>query len=735
MLDECDECDKENADLNCCVDTMTAVTKHRDPATIAFDELKTKNEQLVLENLNYRCNAPRLHAAIVRFSCSWKDMRGGLERDLRLFTRVLHQGTQKLVLACDQHQAKARDELSFATERCSALEEALGERVEEVQKLEIELGEEKEKAKRKSEMYKDMKDAFEEERARAEKCKNEADRCSHDIAELRGKIETMEFTHEEIAAKLTIEEERGRQLEAESIGVRECADEEKAVVQRELAEAKLKIEELTKSVEEGKERERRLEEQNAAVREEKQLFSDDIAAFRSRLETMEANIKQAELEKASLRSDLAAALRETETVRKSLQGKLASAAAEKEALQKKTEEDSRTIESLQQKAAKVASLEDDVALLTKAAGKAKELEARLRESKGGASELAAEHKQEVERLTRRWKEHKGKLEKEIELLKSQAEQEATHARGMNKIRIFQLEKQHSQTLIKEKEKLETKLWLEAEKNWQARAEQRVKEVQDKAAAEMQAMGRRHQAAMAHVQAQTEKLAEEICELKQGRAGEEGKLRGKVEGLERDVGKLAEKLMAAEEERTRLEGRLGEVERGREERGRAEAAMVERMEQSVLSLSAKLRERETALNERDGEVQRLKRTVEKECQERLDLLLELSQLQMAASEPREVALALAQNQSPQQAQIHEQSQRAQSQQAHHQPSQRHEQAQDTARAPSCPPTLTKACAEPETRRKGQGWGLPCIQHRGPSPAQLMDARITKEKIQRTRRSRT
>eukprot|EP00961_Rhodomonas_salina_P194905 2631733-Rhodomonas_salina.4 len=423
-------------------------------------------------------------------------------------------------------------------DRCSALEEALGERVEEVQKLEIELGEEKEKAKRKSEMsvadsallsasislsgslcshqtplrkartelndhlhdkvnlflirdrcisddteqfpngrYKDMKDAFEEERARAEKCKNEADRCSHDIgapatllalhfvthhglacdvillsncehafrqrvlawflalqcrlfpqwktdyalrvAELRGKIETMEFTHEEIAAKLTIEEERGRQLEAESIGVRECADEEKAVVQRELAEAKLKIEELTKSVEEGKERERRLEEQNAAVREEKQLFSDDIAAFRSRLETMEANIKQAELEKASLRSDLAAALRETETVRKSLQGKLASAAAEKEALQKKTEEDSRTIESLQQKAAKVASLEDDVALLTKAAGKAKELEARLRESKGGASELAAEHKQEVERLTRRWKEHKGKLEKEIELLKSQ----------------------------------------------------------------------------------------------------------------------------------------------------------------------------------------------------------------------------------------------------------------------------------------------------------------------------
>lgn len=54
VLDECDECDKENADLNCCVDTMTAVTKHRDPATIAFDELKTKNEQLVLENLNYR---------------------------------------------------------------------------------------------------------------------------------------------------------------------------------------------------------------------------------------------------------------------------------------------------------------------------------------------------------------------------------------------------------------------------------------------------------------------------------------------------------------------------------------------------------------------------------------------------------------------------------------------------------------------------------------------------------
>jgi len=147
-------------------------------------------------------------------------------------------------------------------------------------------------------------------------------------------------------------------------------------------------------------------------------------------------------------------------------------------------------------------------------------------------------------------------------------------------------------------------------------------------------------------------------------------------------------------------------------------LVAAMETSLKNLSARLRAKEE-------EACALKSTVQKECQERMTLMAELMFYRGAGHDRdgegcgleagRVLAWVAGGGGGG------ESSQKVRASSGEHNKLSHELHCDLTARSPSCPPTLGHKGGGGE-----KGWGLPSIS-RGPSPAQLHESRLTKERV--------
>lgn len=144
-----------------------------------IDALTAQNEQLRLQNLRFRSNAPKLCKAVVRFSSSFQTMRGGVSTHLRQLRSELARDCAALATAVATVDAATRaragsDRTANDTERerlqkCSLqLEAALRESQATVQTQQGRMQAMAAELDRKVGAHKDMKETFEEERSRAE---------------------------------------------------------------------------------------------------------------------------------------------------------------------------------------------------------------------------------------------------------------------------------------------------------------------------------------------------------------------------------------------------------------------------------------------------------------------------------------------------------------------------------------------------------------------------------------
>jgi DNA repair exonuclease SbcCD ATPase subunit len=143
------------------------------------DALTAQNEQLRLQNLRFRINAPKLCKAVVRFSSSFQTMRGGVSTHLRQLRSELARDCAALATAVATVDAATR---ARAGADCSAneaererlqkwslqLEAALRESQATVQTQQGRMEAMAAELDRKVGAHKDMKEIFEEERSRAE---------------------------------------------------------------------------------------------------------------------------------------------------------------------------------------------------------------------------------------------------------------------------------------------------------------------------------------------------------------------------------------------------------------------------------------------------------------------------------------------------------------------------------------------------------------------------------------
>jgi len=265
------------------------------------------------------------------------------------------------------------------------------------------------------------------------------------------------------------------------------------------------------------------------------------------------------------------------------------------------------------------------------------------------------------------------------------EEEVKQQREVHKARIGELENFYQKQIAKAKSQAEKSAKLAADKQWRDKVtsleremyEQRLKDG-ERLRAELEGQAQRIREEGAHNEkAFLLKIEEMDSEAREQRQAFNRKLQEAQEKeclLLSQTQELQKKIEELEEQRSQEQNR----------RNLELSSLVMSMEDSLHSISSKLKLKE-------DEIAALRNIVQRECQERLDLQAKLKRLQgmQARIEPEEEV--------------------------------------DPHRSPSCPPLLF-------SDKRESGWGLPTINHRGPSPAQLYDARVTKERIQNQVRSR-
>jgi len=421
----------------------------------------------------------------------------------------------------------------------------------------------------------------------------------------------------------------------------------------------------------------------AMLQQSESTSSNELQNNKSRL--IEVNKAMNELEKANAflatrRGSLENEIKTTKT----------NAERETAKLRREIEEQQRKIEQLQSQIDKSAQ---EMRAADSQAAKEKEelrsaikvLEQDLKNAQEETHERKTMENQNRKRAADALKADKAALtvlNKRVEEL----EEEVKQQREVHKARISELENFYQKQIAKAKSQAEKAARLASDKQWRDKLttmeremyEQRLKDGERlRFELESQAQKIREDSAH-HEKAFLLKIEELTSEAREQRVSFN---RNMQEAQERErellnqVEELQKKIEELEEERSHDQSR----------RNTELSSLVMSMEDSLHSISSKLKLKE-------DEIAALRNIVQRECQERLDLQAKLKHLQAMHGRPDG-----------------------------------EQEAVDSHRSPSCPPMLF-------SDKRESGWGLPTINHRGPSPAQLYDARVTKEKLQMQARSR-
>jgi chromosome segregation ATPase len=327
-----------------------------------LDALSEKNEQLVLENLRIKSAAPKLFKMVVRFSSSFRTMRGGLSTQLKQIGSALAGDFSELtaaVAAVDTAASKVRSSIEAERERLQAAVHLLEGRL---LVLAAELD-------RKTDAHKEMQETFEEERARAEELQR-------DIASLKG---DSAVKNDRIACLETMQSALGEQLDkANSTAEKQrvnAAELQKALSELERTNAVLASKKGT------------LEQEMTRARD---AAAKDMAQARSAAEAASAELQNASLRLAEKEQLVAALRREVEEAAHIVKKTLEERHAQEEARVRQDE------------GAKVRHEEGAAALR------------RVAELEQQCSRQGASHKQRLEELQRHYEHQLSKVRAERE---------------------------------------------------------------------------------------------------------------------------------------------------------------------------------------------------------------------------------------------------------------------------------------------------------------------------------
>ena len=405
-------------------------------------------------------------------------------------------------------------------------------------------------------------------------------------------------------------------------------------------------------------------------------------------------------------------------------------------------------------------LERTNAVLTSKRGSLEKEAARARESARGAEHTVAELEVQVATL-REQLDEAAHRHRELELLHAgelrageqgeaaqrrvaELERQASKQRASHKQRLDELQRYYDKELAKSRADGEAAGRAEAEAAARERLEVRERELRISASAEaatgtkqlrdeVKALRAQMQEAHARIEEVQRTAAAQVSAAEKdgddARASRDHALQ-QVAELRRSEGDLRRQVERLEEESAGLREQMAGLSREKDDMAaRHESHMgplVTAMEASLKNLSSRLRSKE-------AETAALKSTVQKECQERMALMAELTVYRSGGAKglvDGGAMVAMGAASGPALAWGVEQhvccSHCGDSGHGAH-------DCRDfvqSYRAPSCPPELG--------HKSDKGWGLLPNISRGPSPAQLHDARVTKEQVNRNggrlRRSR-
>jgi chromosome segregation ATPase len=365
------------------------------------------------------------------------------------------------------------------------------------------------------------------------------------------------------------------------------------------------------------------------------------------------------------------------------------------------------------------SASKDVAAACRQSEEAREAAEQAR-SKAQAAALRVAEQDVLVATLRKDIDHASHRMREMELRHAEENRAGEHGEVAQR-RVVELERQASKQRASHKQRLEELQRYYDKELAKVRGEG---ESAGRAAAEAAAARERQlkEAAANELAQSTRTLKEEVLALKVQLAATEKEASTKVAAAERDAqaelaakesalqrlaetrnreGSLRAETEALQLQRSALQQQLEALSRAKDEmNARQESEMgplVATMESSLKNLSARLRAKEE-------EVAALKSTVQKECQERTALMAELMSYRAGDG-------AAANAGGGHHFEEHRRSFAAETDVE--------DEASMSQRAPSCPPSVGY--------KGDRGWGLLPNIARGPSPAQIYDARLTKERI--------
>uniref|UniRef100_A0A6U4VAX6 Uncharacterized protein n=1 Tax=Hemiselmis andersenii TaxID=464988 RepID=A0A6U4VAX6_HEMAN len=311
-------------------------------ATNHGTQLKALNEQLAAANISYRLNIPRLQAGAVRLGGAANRCKRDVADALSRHGESLTSDCAKLLAtfqAQRSRQEALEDENQGLQSEVDDLERRARAEVAEVQRLKKEL-------ERKSELYEEIKAAFDEERENLEKAQQESRKANSKLQEATGRLTE---TEEELQRRLREEKKRAgdaegdlkRQLEAAQSRVQR-AEEKWAASESQLRGVEVTLRDaLWVHEERVRERETERQEAEAAIARERDWKEEEMRARKE----AEEKVKAAE-ERAQVEISRAA---KAVQVAKERQLEIDAQAAEVAALREKTSSLEEDVASLRQK--------------------------------------------------------------------------------------------------------------------------------------------------------------------------------------------------------------------------------------------------------------------------------------------------------------------------------------------------------------------------------------------------
>jgi len=192
---------------------LNAQAPHREMGGDALqqqlDAACERNERLQLENLRFRSNGPKLHKLVVRFSSSVHSLRGGVKTHLKQLgaafacdCAAIGQAVSAVDAATRERESASAAERGRLARRGGELEAALQERQAAAQVLEGRLQALTADLERKADAHRELKETFDEERARADELQQEADSWKRNCAVKDERIACLEQAQGALAAQV-----------------------------------------------------------------------------------------------------------------------------------------------------------------------------------------------------------------------------------------------------------------------------------------------------------------------------------------------------------------------------------------------------------------------------------------------------------------------------------------------------------------------------------------------------